>query len=127
MPELSPGHRSGFARLYNEHQFAHENGVLVLLEKDFGRQLRAFTAGFSALREAEHKRLLDTSAYEKLPFAETVSGTAEWRMRGYDLAVISKLLGRRGPERVLDVGAWNGSLSPPRGARPSRDRCRLFY
>ena len=83
----------------------------VLLEKDFRRQLRAFTAGFSALREAEHKRLLDTSAYEKLPFAETVSGTAEWRMWGYDLAVIGKLLGLRGPQRVLDVGAWNGWLS----------------
>jgi len=95
----------------NKHQFAHEDGVFVLLEEDFGRRLRAFTDGFSALRAAENKRLLDTSAYEKLPFAEAVNGNTEWRLRGYDLAVIRKLLSRREPQRVLDVGAWNGWLS----------------
>ena len=99
----------------NEHQFAHENGVLVLLEKDFGRQLRAFTAGFSALREAEHKRLLDTSAYEKLPFAETVSGTAEWRMRGYDLAVIGKLLAGADPSGCsMSAPGMGGSVTASR-------------
>jgi 2-polyprenyl-3-methyl-5-hydroxy-6-metoxy-1,4-benzoquinol methylase len=34
----------------------------------------------------------------------------EWRLRGYDLAILLKLLRPR-RRRVLDVGAWNGWLS----------------
>jgi 2-polyprenyl-3-methyl-5-hydroxy-6-metoxy-1,4-benzoquinol methylase len=102
------------------HQFAYEDGVLVLLQEEFGRQLRAFTAAFGATRAAENKRLLAASSYEALPFGQN-SGDADWRLgwrlRCYDLAVVLGLLGKRGEQQILDVGAWNGWLSHQLAAR----------
>jgi 2-polyprenyl-3-methyl-5-hydroxy-6-metoxy-1,4-benzoquinol methylase len=93
------------------HQFAHEDGVLVLLEETFGGRLQTLSAALSAMRTAENKRLLDVSAYEDLPFAKAVRGNFEWRMRGYDLALIRKLQGNRQRQQILDLGAANGWLS----------------
>jgi 2-polyprenyl-3-methyl-5-hydroxy-6-metoxy-1,4-benzoquinol methylase len=95
----------------NHHQYGRQHGVLVLLEDVFAEKLRTFTAAFSEARAADNKRLLDTSAYEKLPFIAPVGEAWEWRMRRYDLAVIEKLLAGRGRQRILDIGAWNGWLS----------------
>ena len=40
------------------HQFAMEDGLLVLLRPDFRRQLEAFLARFAALRQSEGRRIL---------------------------------------------------------------------
>jgi 2-polyprenyl-3-methyl-5-hydroxy-6-metoxy-1,4-benzoquinol methylase len=102
------------------HRFACEDGVLVLLQEEFGRQLRTFTAAFGATRAAENKRLLAVSSYEALPFDQT-NGDADWRLgwrlRCYDLAVVLDLLGGRSDQQILDVGAWNGWLSHQLSAR----------
>jgi 2-polyprenyl-3-methyl-5-hydroxy-6-metoxy-1,4-benzoquinol methylase len=103
------------------HRFACEDGVLVLLQEEFGQQLRTFTAAFGATRAAENRRLLAVSAYEALPFGQDTHGDAswrlEWRLRRYDLAVVLGLLSGRGEQRILDVGAWNGWLSHQLAAR----------
>lgn len=96
----------------NGHVFGYdENGVLVLLAADFAWRLAAFTAAFSAIRAAEGRRLLDASIYPQLPFAPEVRRDHEWRLRGYDLGVVTRLLDSRKGLRILDVGAWNGWLS----------------
>jgi 2-polyprenyl-3-methyl-5-hydroxy-6-metoxy-1,4-benzoquinol methylase len=99
----------------NGHAFARRDGVLRLLDPSFEERLRAFADGWTAIRQAEGKRLLDASAYEGLPFSQLASGDpawrVEWRLRSYDLAAIDGLLKRRGALRILDVGAWNGWLS----------------
>jgi 2-polyprenyl-3-methyl-5-hydroxy-6-metoxy-1,4-benzoquinol methylase len=94
----------------NGHQFGYEDGVLVLLEERFARHLRAFIEILTTFRAAENKRLTDTAVYERLPFAKARENV-EWRMRCYDLAIIRGLIGARGRQRVLDVGASNGWLS----------------
>jgi 2-polyprenyl-3-methyl-5-hydroxy-6-metoxy-1,4-benzoquinol methylase len=103
------------------HRFTCEDGVLVLLQEDFGRQLRAFTAAFKATRAAENRRLLAVPSYEALPFGQAASRDAswrlEWQLRCYDLAAVLGLLGKRSGLQVLDVGAWNGWLSHQLAAR----------
>lgn len=92
----------------SEHAFAVEDGVLVLLTPGFRQILENFTAVFSQVRAAAGLRLEDPSIFPQLP--AILRHNPEWRMRGYDLTILEKLLaGRMG--RVLDVGAWNGWLS----------------
>jgi SAM-dependent methyltransferase len=93
------------------HRFRHHDGVLVLLEAGFHQRLRAFTDRLTAIRAAEGRRITEPSVYEDLPFAAAAAGELEWRLRRYDLAVLSRLLRPGRPRRVLDVGAWNGWLS----------------
>lgn len=93
------------------HEFPVVDGVLRLVEPEFAARLRRFLDGFRALRETDGRRIHDPSVYPKLPFANELSGDPEWRMRGYDLAVIRRLIAGRGPLAVLDVGAYNGWLS----------------
>lgn len=92
------------------HQFGCEDGVLVLLEEEFGRRLRAFIETLIRFRTAENKRLLDPAVYEHLPFA-LARENVEWRARCYDLAIIRRLIAGRERQRILDVGASNGWLS----------------
>ena len=93
------------------HRFAVENGVLALLDAEFGDRLAAFLAPFSGLRTAEDKRLVDPAAYPELPGGTAVQNEFEWRLRAYDLQVIEGLLASRPAQRALDIGAWNGWLS----------------
>jgi SAM-dependent methyltransferase len=97
------------------HRFAVEDGVLVLLADDFGRELRIFLSSFQPLRAASDKRLLDPAAYEQLPFIRSSVGDAqfqlEWRLRRYDLAIVLERLSDRARRSILDIGAWNGWLS----------------
>jgi len=95
----------------NGHQFDYEEGVLVLLGADFRPQLESFTQHIRRFREDEGKRLCDPALYDQLPFAPAVQGEWEWRQRGYDVEHITRLLGRRKEQTILDVGAWNGWLS----------------
>jgi SAM-dependent methyltransferase len=87
------------------------DGVLVLLKESFRQRLHAFTARLERFRDAEGKRILDSSLYEQLPDAPSLRHDFEWRMRRYDLAVIRRILTGRVRQRILDVGAWNGWLS----------------
>jgi 2-polyprenyl-3-methyl-5-hydroxy-6-metoxy-1,4-benzoquinol methylase len=87
------------------------DGVLVLLKQSFRRRLAVFTARLEQFRAAEGKRLLDHSVYEQLPDAHALRHIFEWRLRRYDLAVVSELLRNRPAQSILDVGAWNGWLS----------------
>lgn len=93
------------------HRHETVGGVLRLLEPAFAARLEAFLEGFRALREGDGRRIHDPSVFPRLPFAAELRRDPEWRMRGYDLAVIRRLLGRRPPGTVLDVGAYNGWLS----------------
>jgi 2-polyprenyl-3-methyl-5-hydroxy-6-metoxy-1,4-benzoquinol methylase len=95
----------------NGHQFACEDGVLVLLEETFKQQLQAFVETFTRLRADESRRLLDPSVYKELPFAPKLKWQYAWRVRRYDLAIINRLLQGRTRQQILDVGAWNGWLS----------------
>jgi 2-polyprenyl-3-methyl-5-hydroxy-6-metoxy-1,4-benzoquinol methylase len=85
--------------------------VLALLETDFARQLTAFVVKLERFREQDGKRLLDTTVYEDLPFAAQVKANGEWQIRGFDLQMVTKMLAGRGPQAILDIGAWNGWLS----------------
>jgi SAM-dependent methyltransferase len=87
------------------------DGVLRLVDPDFGARLEAFLDGFRELREADGRRIHDPSVFPRLPFAAELWRDPEWRMRGNDLEVIRRLTSGRGPMTVLDIGAWNGWLS----------------
>jgi SAM-dependent methyltransferase len=97
------------------HQFTVEDGALVLLADDFGRDLHAFLASFQSLRAVGDKRLLDLTVYEHLPAVRSDLGDAqfqlEWRLRRYDLAIVLERLRDRVRQSILDIGAWNGWLS----------------
>jgi 2-polyprenyl-3-methyl-5-hydroxy-6-metoxy-1,4-benzoquinol methylase len=99
------------------HRFGQRDGVLVLLQDEFGRRLQRFAAELGAIRAAENRARLDRSAYEELPFAAAVARDPEWRLRRHDIAVLSKRLASAPPLRILDVGAWNGWLSHRLAAR----------
>lgn len=91
------------------HTFHVHDGVLVLLSDSYAPRLRDYEAKLRAVRAAEGKRLLNQAIYRELPFGPADD---EWRMRRYDLAVITRLLRPRGERlTVLEVGAWNGWLS----------------
>lgn len=91
------------------HQFVETKGVLRLLDHGFGERLDRFLTAFQPLREADGRRIRDPSVFPLLPYA--LSRDPEWRMRGYDLAVIRRLTAGRTRGSALDVGAWNGWLS----------------
>lgn len=93
------------------HQFAMEDGLLVLLRPDFRRQLEAFLARFAALRQSEGRRILDPAVYPTLPYNPALQSNPEWRLRRYDAELILGQLTGRSPLRILDLGAWNGWLS----------------
>lgn len=91
------------------HRFGETDGVLRLLDQGFGERLDRFLTAFQRLREADGRRIRDPSVFPLLPYA--LSRDPEWRMRGYDIAVIRRLTAGRPPGSALDVGAWNGWLS----------------
>jgi len=91
------------------HQFVETGGVLRLLDQVFGERLDRFLTAFQGLREADGRRIRDPSVFPLLPYA--LSRDPEWRMRGYDIAVIRRLTAGRTRGSALDVGAWNGWLS----------------
>ena len=95
----------------NGHQFAEDNGVLVLLDAEFAGHLHAFTERTRAFRADEDKRLRDPAVYEQLPYAPSLQANWEWRLRAFDAQNVLRLLGNRRQQTVLDVGAWNGWLS----------------
>jgi SAM-dependent methyltransferase len=97
------------------HAFVPVDGVLPLLSEDLARRLAEFEPALSAVRKAEGKHQLKVTAYEQLPFSGAADAQPgqrlEWRLRGYDLALIESRLAGRAHQRVLDLGAWNGWLS----------------
>ena len=93
------------------HAFAVNDGVLEFLDSDLARRLADFLVPFTAVRGQDNKRLLDPAVYPLLPDGPAVQGNHEWRLRRYDLTLISTLLAGRSSQRVLDFGAWNGWLS----------------
>ena len=93
------------------HVFKVNDGVLQLLEPGFASRLETFLDGFRTLRERDGRRIHDPSVFARLPFAAELRHDPEWRMRGYDLAVIRRLAAARPPGTALDIGAYNGWLS----------------
>jgi SAM-dependent methyltransferase len=91
------------------HSFVESGGVLRLLDRGFGERLDRFLTAFQPLRDADGRRIRDPSLFPLLPRA--LSRDPEWRLRGYDIAVIRRLTAGRTPGSALDVGAWNGWLS----------------
>jgi 2-polyprenyl-3-methyl-5-hydroxy-6-metoxy-1,4-benzoquinol methylase len=91
------------------HRFVESGGVLRLVDREFGERLDRFLTAFQRLREADGRRIRDPSVFPLLP--HVLSRDPEWRMRGYDLAVIRRLTAGRTRCSALDVGAWNGWLS----------------
>jgi SAM-dependent methyltransferase len=92
------------------HRFAVTHGVLSLLDPPFARRLRRLDTTRQKHRTTKGERRLDPEVYEDLPFATGLRSRLEWRLRGYDWAVVQEWIGKR-PQRVLDIGAWNGWLS----------------
>jgi 2-polyprenyl-3-methyl-5-hydroxy-6-metoxy-1,4-benzoquinol methylase len=92
------------------HTFALRDGVLSLLDVPFARRLHQFNDTLAQYRAATGRRLLDPALYAELPFAAALQSQVEWRLRRYDWAVAQQWVGVQ-PQRVLDIGAWNGWLS----------------
>ncbi len=97
------------------HRFAERDGVLILLEAGFERRLQTYLRAFGRARQAEGRRLLDPALYPTLPCGvpgqALPGGQSEWRLRRCDLRLVQRLLAGEPPQRVLEVGAWNGWLS----------------
>ncbi|GAB4579847.1 MAG: hypothetical protein Fur0022_25860 [Anaerolineales bacterium] len=93
----------------NGHLYPICNGVLELLNDDFGAKLRHFTSHFSRLREQESRRITDPTLFPRLPNA--LSHDPEWQQRTFDLHLIRRLLTGKTSLHILDIGAWNGWLS----------------
>lgn len=102
---------AGGSRCRAGHAFATVGGVLRLLDPPFASRLQAFLVAFRKLREADGRRIHDPTVFPRLPFAAEMRHDPEWRMRGYDLRVIRRLVAGRSGMTVLDIGAWNGWLS----------------
>ncbi|MDX1384241.1 MAG: class I SAM-dependent methyltransferase [Thermoanaerobaculia bacterium] len=83
----------------------------MLLRQDFERELEGFCEVLERFRHEEGLRILDPAAYAELPGGPAASGSAEWRLRRYDLERIRRFLGGRGARTVLDVGSYNGWLA----------------
>ena len=88
----------------NSHRYSEEDGVLILLEEKFGRQLQTFVSRLEVIRSTEGKHFLKPTAYETLPFNQNHhqnrAWRLEWRLRRYDLAVICQWLGNRTGQRI---------------------------
>lgn len=96
----------------NGHAFGQdENGVLILLAADFAPRLARFLAAFQLQRAGEKRLIPDPAIYPQLPYAPALRRNHEWRLRGYDLDLITRQLTGRAGLRILDIGAWNGWLS----------------
>lgn len=118
MPWLCPTCReplNGGLACAQGHCYSAEAGVVSLLAPDFAARLEAFLTPFTALREAEGKLRSEAATYPQLPFGPAAQGDAnwqlEWRLRQYDLELMSQFAPPGQTLRVLDVGAWNGWLS----------------
>jgi SAM-dependent methyltransferase len=92
------------------HVFAVQDGVLSLLDAPFAARLQVFNATLQQARSAAGQRMVDAAVYPALPFSAAVRHQLEWRLRRYDWAVVQQWVGPA-PQRVLDIGAWNGWLS----------------
>ncbi|MEZ4768404.1 MAG: radical SAM protein [Caldilineales bacterium] len=78
------------------------------------------------LRAADAKRLIDPAAYPLLPDGPAVQGNHEWRLRRYDLAVITSLLAAAA-QRQVGLRRMEWLAQQPAGrTRPRSDRHRLF-
>jgi 2-polyprenyl-3-methyl-5-hydroxy-6-metoxy-1,4-benzoquinol methylase len=93
------------------HPIDIQEGVLVLLDEAFRRELQAFVETFARIRSDEGMRVLDETLYDHLPYVSIEAHRHEWRLRRYDWEVVRALLMSRQAQRILDVGAWNGWLS----------------
>ena len=93
----------------NGHRFPVNDGVIRLLERDFGRRLDEFNRRFIDLRKRQNRRIIDPDIYPQLP--HILADDPEWRQRSHDLEFIHKYLEPRSGLNVLDIGAWNGWLS----------------
>lgn len=94
------------------HAFGCEDGVVRLFSAAFASRFLPFQQQFDQYRATHDLTIRQPAAYPDLPYGEATRGQFEWRLRQYDLALIRRLLARRpGPQRVLEVGAWNGWLT----------------
>jgi len=93
------------------HEVRFVDGVLRLLEPGFAARLDGFLDGFRGLRETDGRRIHDPMVFPRLPFAAELRHDPEWRMRGYDLRLIRRLVADRPTGTALDIGAYNGWLS----------------
>jgi SAM-dependent methyltransferase len=87
-----------------------QNGIIRLLAGAQGRMIRAFAALIAATRHSQHIPTIQPWHYPQLPYGPGGTGH-EWRLRRHDHAVVRRLLAQRGPQTILDIGAWNGWLS----------------
>jgi SAM-dependent methyltransferase len=94
----------------NGHVFTMTDGVVSLVDASFAQVLFRFNATLQHHRTVTGRRLEDPLLYKELPFAAPLRSQFEWRLRRYDWAVVRKWVGSQ-PQRVLDLGAWNGWLS----------------
>lgn len=87
--------------------------MIKLMSRAFAEELRVFLAAVRKEREASGRPILDSAAYDALPFATAVADDPEWRVRRLDLGVVTASLVSLPPPplRILDVGCWNGWLS----------------
>lgn len=95
----------------NSHQFKTEDGVLILLNDEFGKILHARLSRFSEIRKKELSRYLKPEDYPLLPYGDVVCGNIEWRLRQLDWEILLPLLKDRQGQKALEIGPYNGWLT----------------
>lgn len=95
----------------NQHRFRIEDGVLILLEENFARELNTFLSRFTEIRRIRFKNYLQPQDYPFLPFGKAVAGNMEWQLRQYDLEIILAELENRRQQSILELGGYNGWLT----------------
>ncbi len=97
-------------RCENGHQFFTDEGVLVLLNDHFSRELSGFLLKFNRVRREIWAGFLQPEDYPLLPFGKAASRDRRWRLRQFDMDVIQPLL-KKGNRRILEIGGYNGWLT----------------
>lgn len=90
------------------HQFVKNQGVYPLMKNDFKQTLNEYLEAFENYRNESHNHINEENV-NSLPYVSF--DTSVWKLRTYDLSVLSKIFSDKKGLSVLDIGAWNGWLS----------------
>jgi len=92
----------------NGHFFPKKEGVYQLIFPEYKLMLEDYLDSFDDYRKTTHTNINKENVNQlpKVSFDPSI-----WRLRAYDLELISKIITSEKPLNILDLGAWNGWLS----------------
>lgn len=92
----------------NGHSFPKKGGVYQLMVPAYKLKLEDFLASFDDYRKTVHL-LINENNVNELP--NVTFDSSIWKLRAYDLELITKIIASEKSLNILDLGAWNGWLS----------------